>query len=593
MLSLRALVLGLALNIIFTILNSYLGINFGMGFGYGLITLLLVYVLFHKRNGSTKQEAVVAIIASSGYFMTWSLAIAMYIRVNDPGNDLPTWFVPSKDVLISGSMFDPAWLIPIMVHSFITFAAIFLGVIIALAVSDLILQDKKLTFPFARVTSVLIDTFFSADGRARLVTIWIVMGVLLTFVQYLLKGMGFETLLYDFTPQLPYGFSFGILINIGIMAVSYIIDPAMTLTILFLGILYYFAIAPYIVKLGLFPPADNANDYYMNMLFNFSLSPGLGAFILSGPIIMLVKLIKKKISGKETVQDKELGTDNDNSFVRTNLLNFSKTLFRNLAGRKILGISYVSLVIAYLLFIVILNIFYPLSLITSVMLTLAFLVPIAIIDIFILIKMRGEIGMTFGAHRLIMYEGVIYGVGYRKYLGYLSYPISDPWMSSALIYWFKLGELTNTDKKAILITFIIRLIPVYFTSLFFILMVWYTVGIPSEMMPAISIIQMYAIVKTFATAGFGTFLNPFTFLLGGLISGVLGALTPISPIGIALVLFLPPTYIIPFGVGGLLRLYTDRKYGKKWYHEKGQYIASGFTVGALLTQIALSLLIFA
>ncbi len=588
MISSRALILGLLLNIVFTILNSYLGINFGMGFGYGLITLLLVYLLFHKRNGSSKEEATIAILASTGYFMTWSLAIAMYIRVHDPDNNLPKWFVPSREVLLHGSMFSSEWIIPILVHFFLAFTAISLGLIIALATADVVLRDKRMTFPYARVTAVLIDTFFAEDKRVRIVAIWLLLGFLITLVQYIAKGFGFETLSYDFTIMLPYGYSFGVLINLGIMAVSYIIDPSMTLTLLFVGLLYYFIIAPYLVRLGFFPPADNVNEYYMNMLFNFSLSPGLGAFILSGPVIMVIKLVMSKLKREKKVTTVAEEKDAE---MRVNLVNFTKTILSNFRDHKILGLSYVFLVIVYIVFVVALKVFYPLDVLTSVLLTLLFLFPIAIVDIFILIKMRGELGMSFGAHRLVMYEGVIYAMNYRGYLGYLAYPISDPWMSSSLIYWYKLGELTNTDRKAILITFIIRLIPVYVISTLFLLAMWYTVGIPSEIMPAISIIQSYAIVKLFATAGFGTFLNPTTFILGGLIAGLLGAFTPISPIGIALVLFLPSSYIIPFGVGGLLRFYTDRKYGKKWYQEKGQYIASGFTMGALLTQIALSLLL--
>ena len=204
--------------------------------------------------------------------------------------------------------------------------------------------------------------------------------------------------------------------------------------------------------------------------------------------------------------------------------------------------------------------------------------------------MMGEVGMTFGAHRLVMYQGVLYTANYRGYLGYLAYPLSNPWMASALLYWYKISDLTKTGKKPIIISFIIRLIPVYIVSVLFLLAMWYSVGIPSQTMPAISIIQSYAIIKTFATAGFGTFLDPTTFILGGLIAGVLGAFTPISPIGIALALFLPSTYIIPFGLGGILRLYTDKKYGKKWYDDKGQYISSGFVMGAILTQIVMSIL---
>ena len=593
--TLRALILGLSLNVVFTTVNSYLGINFGLGFSYTLIVLMFVYFIFHRRNGSSSQEALIALISSTGFFMAWVLASAMYIQAYDPQANLPSWFVPSKEVLLNGSMFSREWIIPILVHFFITFSAIFLGLIISLSVHDLVLKDKRLTFPFAKVNAVLINTFFEKETRIRLIVTWILLGFLATLLQYMLKMFGIETLDYDFTKQLPYGYSFGILVNLGIMAISYIIDPSMTLTLLVGGIIYYFLIAPILVKMGLFQPADTAFDYYMNMLFQFSLSPGLGAFILSTPIIMGIRLLKKKTRDSDDQERVEQKVDSivieelEKKEADANIVNFVKTLARNLVANKFLGLSYLLLSSAFILFVVIFQVFSPLPTILAVIISIIFLFPIAILDSYILIRMMGEIGMTFGAHRLVMYEGLIFTTRYRGYLGYLAYPISDPWMSSSLIYWFKIGEETKTDKTSILIAFIIRLIPVYVVSIIFLLVSWYFIGMPSKLMPSISIIQYYAIVKIFATGGLDAFLNPLHFILGGLIAGVLGALTPVSPIGIALILFLPPSYIIPFGIGGLLRVYTDKKYGKEWYNEKGQYIASGFLMGSILTQIVLSI----
>ena len=586
----RAILFGLILNPIFTIVNSYFGINFGLGFSYTLIVLMLVYFIFHKRGGSSPDEALTVLISSTGFFMAWTLAIAVYIEAYDPNADLPNWFVPPKEVLYNGSMFDKAWFVPILVHFFITFTAIFLGVVLAYAVHELVLRDRRLTFPYAKVNAVLINTFFEKGGKIKLLATWIFFGFLLTLTQYLLKLFGLETLEYDFTKKLPYGYSFGILVNLSIVAISYIIDPPLTLTILFGGIFYYFLIAPIFVKEGYFQPADNAYDYYFNMLFQFSLSPGLGAFILSAPIIFALKWFKSKFN-KEDKLTKRVPVNEDTREFEANLINFAKEIYKKFVERRMLGLSYIFLLAVFTIFAVVFKIFYPLQIYATILLCLLFLVPIAIIYLYILVRMMGEVGITFGSHRLIMYNGLIFASGYRGYLGQIAYPLADPWMGSALIYWFKIGEETKTDKFSIIVSFFIRLIPVYLISVIFLLATWYYIGIPSKLMPSISIIQYYAIIRVFASGRLGTLLNPIHFILGGLISGLLSAFTPISPIGIGLILMLPSTYIVPFGVGGLIRLLTDKKFGREWYEKKGQYIASGFLMGSVLTQIIMSILI--
>ncbi len=100
----------------------------------------------------------------------------------------------------------------------------------------------------------------------------------------------------------------------------------------------------------------------------------------------------------------------------------------------------------------------------------------------------------------------------------------------------------------------------------------------------------FGIIRLFATWGTGVGLNLVTFLVGGLSIGVLAAFLPISSLGVALAMFLPPTYFIPFSLGGFIRLISDRKLGKKWFQERGQIIAIGFIAGAAITQVIMSFL---
>ncbi|MFX1566118.1 MAG: OPT/YSL family transporter, partial [Promethearchaeota archaeon] len=61
-------------------------------------------------------------------------------------------------------------------------------------------------------------------------------------------------------------------------------------------------------------------------------------------------------------------------------------------------------------------------------------------------------------------------------------------------------------------------------------------------------------------------------------------------LGVALAMFLPPSYFIPFSIGGFLRLYTNHKYGNEWFAKKGQVIAVGFIAGSAVTLVIVSFL---
>ena len=84
---------------------------------------------------------------------------------------------------------------------------------------------------------------------------------------------------------------------------------------------------------------------------------------------------------------------------------------------------------------------------------------------------------------------------------------------------------------------------------------------------------------------------PVTFLGGGVIGALLESFTSVSFIGLALGMLLPPFYGIPFGIGGIVRLYTDRKYGKEFFKEKGMLAASGLIAGGIITQVIMSIVL--
>ena len=576
----RGLILASVLNVLYTLINSYLGLNFGMGLRFSLITILLAYTLFHVvMGGSSRQEITTTVIASSGFTAWWIIATAIYIRVMEPETNLPAWLAPPLRVLIEGNMFSLEWITPILVNIFLTIVPSLLGLIIGITVADIVLKNKRMIFPFQQITGVTINTCVDKGRSVKFLFMWMGIGFILTFIQYMLAIVGLETISIDWTPNLPEGYAFGFMINLAIIGVSFIIHPSLSLTLLVAGLAVYFILAPIAVKMGLFTPAKTGMEFYMNMLFQFSLSPALGIFLLSGLIILLVKRVKAKKNGDK----------GDHEAPSLSITDYTRAFLCELKNNKRLGIIYTTLTLTLIVFTIYFRVFNPMPIATVIFLSVFLIIPMGIIDSFIIVKMTGEAGIGMGAQRIIFYQVPIAALGGKGYTPYIAYPAISPWDTSMLLGSFKIGEITETSRKAILKAYIFNYVPGIITSIIFILVAWYFVGFPSEIFPAVGLIQIYAVYKMFAERSIQGVLDSRTFIIGGVVGGILGAFTQISPMGIALALLLPPSYILPFGLGGILRVYTDKKYGKKWFEERGQLIATGFIAGAIITQILMAI----
>jgi len=269
---------------------------------------------------------------------------------------------------------------------------------------------------------------------------------------------------------------------------------------------------------------------------------------------------------------------------------YARGFFAGFAKSPRLTAAYLAIVVFFIGLAVGLNVFFPFPAWLSVTLALVLLIPIALVDVFVMLKFVGEAGFGVGAQRLAFYEIPLATIGASGYPPFLAYPAINPFTAADVVGNLKIADLTSTPKRAILLSQILKIVPGSITSVVFVLASWYLIGFPSETYPGVGVLQGFAIVTIFATRAAGTSFNLLTFFLGGTIAGLLAAFTAVAPLGIALAMFLPPNYFIPFSLGGFLRLYTQRRYGKQWFKERGQVIAVGFIAGSAITQVIVSFL---
>jgi uncharacterized oligopeptide transporter (OPT) family protein len=604
----RGIALAIVLNIVYTTINAYLGMNFGFGLGFGIITVLTAYTLFQvMRGNSSRQELTTTMIASTGFVVYWVLSVSIYVQAYTLFT-LPWWLAPPQEVLLSGSALDPRWIPPIIFHLGWVILATFLGFIAALAVVDYVQTRKQTKFPFYLASGVTIDTCMQTGQRSRFMFWALGIGILITVIQYwgdaLLQPFGLSTISLDLTPLLPPGFALGFLWNISLMAISFIIDSKISITLLFAGLITYLVISPILVAQGLVAPGVTGMDMYFNLLFAYTISPALGIMLLSGIVAFLVVRLRTRIRPPKQEKESDAGSpaigknqplDVDQPDIEetgnVGFGDYAKTFIFGLVRNRRLGLAYLIITSIFVTIVVSLNVFSPFPSWIAILISLLLLLPVALIDTFVMVKFVGEAGIGMGAQRLAFYEIPLAVVRLEGYVPFMAYAAINPFTTTDTLGNMKIGSMTKTPRRSILIAQLLKIFPGAITSVIFVLAAWYLIGFPSETFPAVGVLQGYAIVSIFATGGMGGGFDILSFLVAGGLVGVLAVFTPIAPLGVALAMFLPPSYFIPFSIGGFLRLYTNRKYGKEWFSKRGQVIAVGFIAGAAITQVIVAFMV--
>jgi len=415
-----------------------------------------------------------------------------------------------------------------------------------------------------------------------------VAGFVITFIQFVLKVFGTETTMVDFSPYLPQGFLFGLALNVAFIALGYFIGAPVALSILIGSLASYVIISPILVNQGIVGYSPDSMQLYMDLLYKFMMSPGVGMMLMAGIFLSVMGMIRARFR-KATTNSSDAQERKGSTLGYGELFKF---FFHSLITNKWLLFGFAGTAMPIIVFAYYINFLYPFPPVVSMIFALFFLLAASFFDFVIITKMAGEAGMSTGIQSIIFYELPLFAAGYKGYTGYIAQPgRSDPFIGSSIVGYAKVKDMLNMDLKSVVKAILIGWLPSFVSSLVFILVMWRTVGFGTPLMPCVSFIQNRLIYQMFAERTVTGILDPATFLAGGVIGAFLESFTPVSFIGLALGMLLPPFYGIPFGIGGIVRLYTDRKYGKEFFKEKGMLAASGLIAGGIITQVIMSIIL--
>lgn len=579
----RAVILGAFLSVVFSAINGYLSINMGWSFGYGAVAVMIGYTLFHRMmGGSCRRELSFLLIASVSSMAIYNtLSFILYMSETQPNVDFPGWFSPPREVILAKDLSLHYWIKPLSFLLFSSFTIMIAAVVISTVLRDALNRSDKMVWPTQAANTKLVDACMNGGGSAKLVAKAALIGFLFTLLQYIPAFWGMDLTMLDLSGLLPRGAFLVVSLSLAFASIGYLINLKTSLTLLGTGLFAYLAVSPALVRSGLMDYTPDVMAYYNDYLFKYLISPSIGVLLLGGILLSVVMLLKSKLTSKPEKDDGTMG-----------YIELFAEMIRGLRSQPrllavLLGIFTLMCAGAWVL-----NPFSPLPRWFAVAFAFYSFFLAGFAEMVFVSKMQGETGMGMGFISMLLYDIPLFSAGYRGFTGYWTYSYlrANPWLPGGALPYYKYREETQVSWWDIILAKVVGWIPTSVFSIWLTLMLWKYVGFGTPMMPAVQLIQSKIYVEMLATGNITATIKPLLFIAGGVAGALLEVFTPISMMGIGMGMFLPPHYIIPLGVGGLARLYTDRKYGKEFYKEKGRLIVTGLMASSLLVQVFMTIL---
>ena len=580
----RALLLGAALAILFSAINGYLSINIGMSFGYGAMAVILAYSLFHRLGGGScrRELSFVLITSASTLGLYHSVALVIYLLQTNSELSFPHWMAPPSEVIAARSLAPAHWVTPLGLLALTTLLSLVVGLIFTYVLREEFIRSEKMVWPNTAANASLVDACMTGGGSARLVAYAALIGFAVTFLQNVPSFWGYDLTAVNLSHLLPRGALFAISLSVGFTAIGYMVNYKTSLSLMAAGLITNLVIAPYLVSRGVIDYYPDLMTAYNELVFKFSISPALGVLLLGGVLLSAFVLVRRSLSK----------APNDDNGDRLGYLSLYKTLIRGLLSNKRCLLAVLGIACFLFGLVWVLNPFSPLPRIYSLLIMAYMFFVGSFLEFVLIAKMSGETGMGMGTMSIFLYDVPIFSAGYRGYPGYWSYPLfrPSPWVSSGVLPYLKYRDQFDLSWRDIVKAKIAGWLPTMLFSIGFTLVLWKYIGFGTPLMPAVSLIQSKIYLTMMATGDIAGTINPWTFLAGGVLGAFLEVFTPISMMGLGMGMVLPPYYAIPFGLGGLIRWYTDRRFGEEFYEERGRLIVTGLMASSLIVQVTMTIL---
>lgn len=594
-LPLRTILLwGVTLGLLMNWMTTYLKISMGfVSVGVGPMVVLLVARSAFKKKGIATRKNLTAVLITYGatqaaeasiglLFLLWLFSNQSFFNMSFHP---PWWLLPSPTVLESRNIFSSEWLVPLAVHYFLMIVPGILGIAFGWILKDSFISDDS-KYPFPGVISRNTQVEVLTDGsQEKGPLFW-------KFARYGFFMALFTTVIPNLMiidlSNLTNGSVFGIMfgpVGFALLAAGIIIgNRKLTIGSATTSIVVY-------SFLGIFLVDSFEGDFmglFNLLLKDYYFSPALGIMLgglLIGPILWSIIRSKKN---NETQESDETNKDNeeidkstqekleiDNVNIPSKITIIKSVLKSHWKAILLFTLAYFLMVI----YVQSLHILPNLPLWGVAFLVFWITIVGGMVNGYIITVGTAKANTAI-APPFIFDSGAIFLAGGSGYVPYLATPMAETDGSAGIIAAQKLAKLNDISSRYVLITYISGYIATTITTPLFALLMWKSFGIGTAQFPAPAFAVQGAIVSAFAGRNISGFLNIQLFILFMIISMIFAFLGSNLMMGITIGLLFPPHMAIMLAIGGIIRVFLDRKLGKEKSKDKSAIIGPGIAVGA-------------
>ncbi|MBN1807632.1 MAG: OPT/YSL family transporter [Planctomycetes bacterium] len=522
-----------------------------------------------------------------------------------PFNELaPAWWAPAADVVAQRSFFHSAWVVPILVALLVWIFHVMADISMALLGRQLFIRVEKLPFPFAQPTAAACNTLTGADPKdLKSFTVSGVVGTLWGILVYFPLALGKKIVNYpipwiDLNPRLHTimpGSSFGIATDILAFSGGFVIPFRVIVSMLVGAVAVQFFGNFLMVRAGVFTRYAQGMTIattHVNEVYVWA-SPIIGAMVAAGLLHILShprQLIRafrqlggtgKSLAASSRESTEEAEEERPVSF-KVLLGVFFSAIVGSVVLFKILIPDFPAVFIAFF------AVFWSLT--------------------FSLIDMRAVGTTGFLIDPPYVREGLI--IGHNRFFGYSNPDVwFAPWPvalgSSGWLSGFKVCDLVRCRVWSFIKAALIAVPVGMLANFIYMGMFWKIAPIPSSAYPYANIwlprntVMLSAFIgSTVKTTGgtsaaISNMFRPswigYTLLIFTVIHVISEYILPlVSPrlkdkgpslIGLAVGMSMPIPFAVSLFIGGLIALWTKKRWGNEWFQSNRYIIVAGLAVG--------------